>query len=55
MWPEVIEKWKNSVMRDYLSNNFSHNAEQMFRYLECSLGPTAKRIWDAFKATHKDK
>lgn len=44
LWPELIKKWKATVVRDYLSKNFNYNGEQMVRYSECFVGPTAKRI-----------
>lgn len=51
VWPEVISRWKNVVIQHYLSKNFNYNAEQMIRYLETFLGPTARRLWDEFKRT----
>lgn len=34
LWPELIEKWKSTVIRDYSAKNFQFNGQQMIQYLE---------------------
>lgn len=55
VWPEVIHQWKTITINNYLEKIFKYTTEEMVRYLETTLGNTAKRAWDNFKASYENE
>lgn len=49
IWDGVLENWKSGVLNDYISKEFNHSAQDMYRYLETQLSETAKLTWDNYK------